>query len=363
MSGQNISRKEGWRDWVDAAPWPRPERMNAKQLADLGEGAKFEYDEARKDWHANFGILRTPQLASIYEELDLIVDSNRQSPDRVRGAAVIDANPGLGKTTIAHAFARDFDREQRRRFGDLTDEGQERVPVFRVCLTSRTTMRTLSRMICEFYGHPNTYRATAAQLVSQAVDCVVSCDTRLGFIDELHFMNMHHRDGLEVSNHLKWLSNELAITLVYAGVGLGDRGLFTEGLREKDRAKAQTARRLTRLHLPPFTIADDQGRTDWENLLKATERQLVLARHRPGALTGIADYLFARTTGHIGSYMTLIVRGCKLAIDRGTERIDIDLLDSIRIDEAAETHRDELQAQFAAGRLTSTPLGKPRMRK
>jgi len=47
----------------------------------------------------------------------------RQDPDRVRGAAVIDALPGLGKTTIANTFARDFDRNQRRRLGDLTDRG------------------------------------------------------------------------------------------------------------------------------------------------------------------------------------------------------------------------------------------------
>jgi AAA domain len=94
------------------------------------------------------------------------VATNRQDPDRVRGAAVIDALPGLGKTTIANTFTRDFDRAQRRRHGDLTDDGHERLPVFRVGLTSRTTLRTLNRMICEFYGHPGTDRAPAAQLAS-----------------------------------------------------------------------------------------------------------------------------------------------------------------------------------------------------
>ena len=56
----------------------------------------------RHDWHANFGILRTPQLAAVHDELDLIVSAGRQDPDRVRGAAVIDALPGLGKTTAAN---------------------------------------------------------------------------------------------------------------------------------------------------------------------------------------------------------------------------------------------------------------------
>lgn len=79
-------------------------------------------------------------------------------------------------------------------------------PVFRVGLTSKITLRTLNRMICEFYGHPGTDRANAARLASYAVDCVVSGDTRIGVIDDIHFINPAHKDGLDVSNHLKWLA-------------------------------------------------------------------------------------------------------------------------------------------------------------
>ena len=82
-------------------------------------------------------------------------------------------------------------------------------------------------------------------------------------------------------------------------------------------ALAQTGRRWTRLELPPFEIASDAGRRDWQGLLKATERQLGLARARPGMLTGLADYLFERTSGHIGSFITLITRGCVKAIRSG----------------------------------------------
>ncbi len=69
------------------------------------------------DWHANFGTIATPQLSAVHDELELIVASNRQDPDRVRGAAVIDGLPGLGKTTAVNLFARDFDRAERRRLG------------------------------------------------------------------------------------------------------------------------------------------------------------------------------------------------------------------------------------------------------
>ncbi len=137
MSGPySLSRKEGWRRYVDTPTRTRPERLAATQLAALSEQTRADYDETRHDWHANFGILRTPQLAAVHDELDQIVASNRQDPDRVRGAAVIDALPGLGKTTIANTFARQLDRAEIRRRGPLTEQGHERIPVFRVGLTS-----------------------------------------------------------------------------------------------------------------------------------------------------------------------------------------------------------------------------------
>jgi hypothetical protein len=358
----SLSRKEGWRRWVDTPARTRPERLTPTGLAALSEDARDDYAEARHDWHANFGILRTPQLAAIHDELDQIVATNRQDPDRVRGAVVIDALPGLGKTTIANTFARDVDRRARRRAGPVTDEGHERLPVFRVGLTSRTTLRTLNRMICEFYGHPGAERASAAQLAVFAVDCVLSCDTRLGIIDDLHFIDLNRRDGVEVSNHLKWLANELPVTFVYAGVGLAERRLFAEGLAGEAAALAQTARRWTRLELPPFLIDTDAGRVHWINLLKATERQLVLNRAYPGMLADIGDYLFARTTGHIGSFITLVTRGCYKAIRHGHERLDVDLLDTIRIDEASEAARHQLQAAFTAGSMTTRPRRRARIR-
>jgi AAA domain len=203
----SLSRKEGWRRYVDDPARERPSLLPPGQLKRLGTAAREEYDEARHKWHANFGILRTPQLAAIHDELGLIVSAGRQDPDRVRGAAVIDALPGLGKTTAASSFARGFDRAQIHRHGPVTGEGHERIPVFRVGLTSNTTLRTMNRMICKFYGHPGINRASAAQLASYALDCVLSCQTRVGIIDDLHFIDPRRKDGLDVSNHLQWLAN------------------------------------------------------------------------------------------------------------------------------------------------------------
>nr|WSX48066.1 TniB family NTP-binding protein [Streptomyces sp. NBC_00974] len=351
----SLSRKEGWRRFADAPARQRPETLSRLQLAALGESALEDYNDARHDWHANFGIVQTPQLAAVHEELEQIVASNRQDGDRIRSAAVIDALPGLGKTTIANLYGRVFDRQQMRRLSPVTDAGHERIPVFRVGLTSNTTLRTLNRMICEYYGHPATDRANAASLASHALDCVLSCETQLGIIDDIHFIDLDRRDGLAVSNHLKWLANELPVTFIYVGVGLAERRFFADGLTGKNTILAQTARRWTRLGVEPFQLESDEGRRHWRSLIKATEQQLVLTGHRPGMLVRNADYLFERTSGHIGSYFTLLMRGCYRAIRTGTEAISKEVLDNVRLDEASEQARKQLAATLArAG--TRSPL-------
>jgi hypothetical protein len=173
---------------------------------------------------------------------------------------------------------------------------------------------------------------------------VLSCQTRIGIVDDVHFIDHRRKDGLDVSNHIKWLANELPVTFIYAGVGLAERRFFAEGMTGESAALAQTARRWTRLDVPAFQIASPDGKEHWQSLLKATERQLVLAHTRPGMITKLADYLFERSSGHIGSYVTLITRGCFKAIRTGEEKLTRQLLDSVRIDEASEQARQQLAA-------------------
>jgi hypothetical protein len=105
----------------------------------------------------------------------------------------------------------------------------------------------------------------------------------------------------------------------------------------------------------PFEIGTDEGRADWQSLIKSTERQVVLAHSRPGMLTSLANYLFARTSGHIGSFFCLVNRGAREAIRSGEEDLTRDLLDDIPIDEEAETGRRALEAAIAAGLMTAKP--------
>ncbi len=354
------SRKEGWITLAEAGPRPRPRRLDRAALELLSPRDKEGYDLERGVWHANIGPLRTEQMAAIHEDLWDIVDSNLQDGDKVKGAAAIDAYPGLGKTTAALAFAREFHRREVARHGKYTADGHEHLPVCRIGLGANTTIKALNQAILEFYGHPGAAgrysSTTTSQLASQALDCILSCRSRLLVVDDVHFLDVRSRDGLDVSNHLKWLANEFPVTFLFVGVSLRERGLMSEGMTLKDQAIAQTARRWTRLTLTPFTLANDAERANWRNLLLAVEKHLVLADLQPGTLADeLSSYLFARTTGHIGSLMTLINRGTLRAIRRGQENLTKELLQSVKIDDAAEQARGPLQAVLDSGRLTPRP--------
>jgi len=61
----------------------------------------------------------------------------------------------------------------------------------------------------------------------------------------------------------------------------------------------------------------------------------VLGRHKPGTLVGLAEYLYQRSGGMIGSLSQLIRGAAILAIDEGSEKITRALLEEIPVDYAA----------------------------
>lgn len=358
----SLSTKHGWATFVTAPVRTPPEQLSRTELAALPERARREYEEARAVWHANLGPIRTPQLRAVHEDLDDIVQANRQDGDKVKGAAVIDAYPGLGKSTIAQTFARDFHQRQIQLYGPDTEGGHERVPVVHVCLTSSTSKRSFNSMLCRFFGLPGSDRGNAEHLGHRAADAIFACGVRLIVVDDVHFLDPRRRDGRDVANHFKYLANTFPVTFLYVGVGLVRRGLISEGLGVGEEELAQNGRRWTTLGVEAFEIETEPGRRIWRRLLLTIEQNLVLADKHPGMVADeLSDYLFARSSGHFASLMTLITRGCRRAIRTGTERLTTDLLDQVRNDAAAEAARHELLAGLTSGRLSSRPSTTPRL--
>lgn len=354
LDNLTLSRKEGWREFVTAIPRAQPEQLTRRALNKLGAEARQDYEARRRKWHANIGPIRTPQLGAVHDDLWDIVDSNDQDSDKPKGAVAVDAYPGLGKTTAVLDFAKKYHLRDIAENGETTDSGDERWPVCRVGLAGNTGMVAFNKAMLGFYAHPGNAKGSADDYAYRALDCVLSCHTKLLIIDDLHFLRWRNTAGVEISNHFKYIANEFPVTLIYVGVDLDERGLFFDGQPHTDRAIAQTARRTTKLTMAPFGITTEQQRLQWRQLMLTLEQRIVLADKRPGMLaTELSDYLFARSTGHIGSLMTLINRGCLRAIRSGREVLDREVLDAVKTDTGSECRRAELQAVFDSATLTT----------
>ena len=112
LDNLTLARKEGWQRFVDTAARIPPEPLTRTQLDAFGDRAVEDYNRQRREWHANLGPIKTPQLAALHEDLWDIVDSNAQDGDKAKGAVAIDAFPGLGKTTAVLAFAKQYHRRE-----------------------------------------------------------------------------------------------------------------------------------------------------------------------------------------------------------------------------------------------------------
>lgn len=350
LANISLTRKEDWKRYVLAPSRTRPDPVTRSQLAGLRDTARTQYDRIRRDWHANLGPFITPQFKAVTEQLWNITESNLHDGDRVKGAIALDSEPGVGKTTVAQHFGKHFHLDQLEQEGPRTDDGHERWPVCWVSLTGNTTLRDLNRAMLSFYAHPGADRGTATQYLQRALDCVLNCETRLLVIDDLHFLKWPTAQSIQVSNHFKFIANTFPVTLLFIGVELTKSGLLSD--RNHSNVVAQTARRTTVIGMDSFPIEEDHQRATWRNLLNTIEARVVLAGAGRGMLADVLpDYLWARTNGHIGSLMTLINRGCSLAIRSGEEVLTEELFDRIRLDAAAEETREGNFAAIRAGRL------------
>jgi hypothetical protein len=178
-----LSRKEGFRAAAEAAPRCQPEQLSITQLEKLTEEGRRHYDRRRRIWHANLPTIKTAQLLELHEQLGDIVASNQQDGEKAKGAIAIEGAAGIGKSVAVLDFVKQFHRDTIAEFGEYTEDGNERWPVCRVGMTGDTGMKDFNRAMLGFFNHAGINRGTAVDFANRALDCVLSCETRLLIVD------------------------------------------------------------------------------------------------------------------------------------------------------------------------------------
>jgi Bacterial TniB protein len=317
---QPTTTLEGWRRFVDADP-PDCELLSQADWAGLSEDERVVYDEARIAHHAEFLVVTTSTIQEITNEGRLLTLMNQRENGARRGL-IISGGAATGKTTAIKQLGRFHELRTRRRF-----PGSDRIPVVYVTAPPKGSPRKLAMEFARFLGLPPVSSRANATDIADAV-CQILIDARCDIVvvDELHNINMATTAGEDHSDHMKYFTEHLPATFIYAGIEVERSGLFT-GIRGK-----QLAGRCGLVNTSPFPY-----QKDWSQLVAAMEATLRLHRHEPGSLVALAKYLHRRTGGMIGSLSHLIRASAIRAILSETEAVTKKLMDNVRIDHAAES--------------------------
>ena len=304
------------------SPAPRagqPELLAAAEYAALGGDARAAYDEERLDYHTRLGVVGTSVLRQVVTTGRRLTLLNRHAISARRGL-ILSGAAGTGKTTAITQLGKTHEATDRARH-----PGQERIPVIYVTVPPAATPRMLAMEFARFLGLPVPARANMTDIIEAVCGVAIDTSASMVLVDEIHNMQLATRSGAEVSDTLKYLSERIPATFVYAGIDLERQGLFS-GIRG-----SQIAGRFTLIPTLPFPLADE-----WRGLVATLEDALRLRRHQAGTLAGLDRYLHQRTGGMIGS-LSHLIRGAAIeAIQSGTEQITRKLLDTIDIDHAAQ---------------------------
>ncbi len=311
----------GWRRFVEKDP-AAFHLSGPDQWKSMDDDQRADYDEARINYHSELQVVRTSTVKAVAHQGRLLTLLNRREEGARRGL-IISGLRTTGKTTALKQLGRLHELRVRQRYPD-----GRRIPVVYVTAPPKGSPRKLAVEFARFLGLPTISRHhNTADITSAVCQVLIEARTELVLVDEIHLMNLATTAGEELSDHLKYFTEHLPATFVYAGIDVEHSGLFT-GIRGD-----QLAGRCTLLHTGPFPL-----NAEWEGLVATMEATLRLHHYKPGTLAELSKYLHQRTGGMIGSLSHLVRAAAISAILDGSERITRRQLNAIRVDHASERH-------------------------
>jgi len=315
---RQLTTLEGWRQFTVDVP-EVPELLPAAVRGGLSGDERSLHDERRLDYHTRLGVVATSTLRHVVNTGRRLTLLNRHAISARRGLIVSGA-AGTGKTTAITQLGKAHQAIDQRRH-----PGGDRIPVVYVTVPPAATPRMLAVEFARFLGIPVLPRANITDVIEAVCGVMTDARTTVVCVDEIHNLKLATRNGAEVSDTLKYFSERIPATFVYAGINVAREGLFS-GTRGQ-----QIAGRFTMIPAAPFPCA-----AEWQGLVATLEGALRLHEHPPATLTALDRYLHQRTGGMIGS-LSHLIRGAAIeAILDGSEKITRKLLDAVDLDHAAQ---------------------------
>ncbi|WP_416370477.1 TniB family NTP-binding protein [Streptomyces sp. PR69] len=318
-ANRQLTTLDGWRRFVDGPP-AAPVLLAPDDLKRLSLADRILYDEDRLDHHARMLTVATSFVEKTVICGRRLVLLNRHAISARRGL-MVSGPPGTGKTSAISQLGRSHELLDRDRHPNVSD----RIPVLYITVPPAATARMVAAEFGRFLGLPVRHRSNMTDIIEAVVGVCTDTRTGLVLVDEVHNISQVTRAGAEVSDTLKYFSERIPATFVYAGISLETSELLA-GTRG-----AQIAGRFTLVPTRPFPYGDE-----WKGLVATLEKTLLLHDHPQGSLVKLDRHLHRRTGGMIGA-LSHAIRGAAIdAILNGTERVTKAGIDSIPLDHAAE---------------------------
>ena len=127
---------------------------------------------------------------------------------------------GTGRTTAITTFGKTHQVIDRQRHAGA----RGRIPVIYITVPPAATPRMVAAEFARFLGLPVMTRANITDII-EAV-CGIAVDARVSVVcvDEVHNISLATKAGAEVSDALKYFSERIPATFVYAGIDVGRAG-------------------------------------------------------------------------------------------------------------------------------------------
>jgi hypothetical protein len=239
-----------------------------------------------------------PRATQILQVLNRLLDHPRTT--RMPSIAIY-GDSGMGKTMLMEKFR----REHPAQFDG--GAGVARTRVLALQMAGKPGERRLYAQILTALGAPQNPRAAVVELEQVALRLMRAIDLQVLVLDEVHnILAGTFREQRIVLNTLRYLSNELKISLVCFGVNEA---------REAISGDVQLARRFEELPLGRWSA--DEG---FEQLVLAIIRNLPL--RQPTVLSARSVRKILQVTDGITSKVFRMLNDLAVeAIETGTERI------------------------------------------
>lgn len=215
-----LTTRSGWKRFITDMPMV-PQLLAEPVWQSLDPDKRAAYDDDRIEHHSRLLVVQTPAVGAVITQGRRLAHLNR--PAHYGRCGLIVSGPArTGKTTAITQLGKTIEVIHQRRHPRSGGD----IPVIYITVPPAATPKMIAIEFARFLGLPVSRQANITSVIESV--CGVCLDTKVTMVlvDELHNLNTATRAGAEASDTLKYFSERIPATFIYAGISLERTGLL-----------------------------------------------------------------------------------------------------------------------------------------